>query len=70
MGPWKRLTKALFIWLFLIIYLHINQLLTDESKVVILSVACFSVCFDGLFVCLLFFLISEYSAQTPRDLKR
>ena len=26
MGPWKRLTKALFIWLFLIINFHINQL--------------------------------------------
>ena len=26
MGPWKRPTKALFIWLFLIIYFHINQL--------------------------------------------
>ena len=26
MGPWKLLTKALFIWLFLIIYFHTNQL--------------------------------------------
>ena len=70
MGPWKRPTKALFIWLFLIIYFHINQLHRWKQSCNFVRRLFFFVfwSFVCLFVCLFKFPI-EYSAQTPRDLK-